>query len=391
MRVAYFDCFSGISGDMTIGAFLDAGLKLAGLKKELSKLKVKGYSIKKSFVRRGALTGTKFDCIVGKAAHDHRSLKEIITLIDRSQLGERVKTIARAIFMNMGKAEAKVHGIGEGRDVRLHELGAIDSIVDIVGTAIAIDLLGIDEVRSSNITLGRTFARSAHGVLPIPAPATLELLKGVPVGISEVPAELVTPTGAGIVKTLARAFGPMPDMKISGVGYGAGTRELIDRPNFLRLVIGEAGDAFKTDKVFVIEANIDDMNPQIFEHVFERLFASGALDVYISTIQMKKSRPAFKLTVLSDEPLVEKLAAIVFKETTTIGVRFYETGRFKLERKSIKVKTRFGAVSVKVSTGPGGIFTATPEYETCVKLARLKNVPLKLIYDEAKKAAGSAK
>lgn len=387
MRLAYFDCFSGISGDMTIAAFLDAGLGMDALSAELAKLKLKGYKIKKRKVERNGIVGTKFDCVADHETHRHRSLKEILALIEKSALNKKVKETAKGIFTAIGQAEKKIHGVRPGNDVRLEELGSVDSIIDIVGVAIAVDKLGIDEVRASRITLGRTFVKTEHGNLPVPAPATIELLKGVPVDVSEIASELVTPTGAGILKTLSKGFGRMPEMKVSSVGYGAGTRVLADRPNMLRVLIGEAEGSFKEDRVSVIETNIDDMPPHYFEYVSERLFKEGALDVYVTAIQMKKSRPAFKLTVLARPSCVEEMARIIFKETTAIGLRFYEAGRFKLEREIVKARTGYGSVSVKVSrSSSGGIFTASPEYDECARIARKKKVPLKTIYDEAKNA-----
>ena len=388
MKIAYFDCFSGISGDMTVGAFLDAGLSFAALKKELAKLKLKGYEIKAAKVKRRGLAGTKFDCVVSdKTRHGHRSVKEITALIDRSALSERAKRIAKDIFAKIGKAEAAVHGAAKTSAVHLHELADTDSIVDIVGTAIAVDELGIDEFYASEITMGeRAVIGTEHGNLPVPGPATLELLKGAPIKISGIEAELVTPTGAGILRTLAGSFGRMPRMEVSSVGYGAGAMDLKEMPNMLRVMIGEAKpDPFKEDRIYVIETNIDDMNPQNFEYLFERLFKVGALDAYTTAIQMKKSRPAFKLTVLAPRDGLERVSSVIFSETTTIGLRFYEAERFKLERKEVTAKTRYGEVNVKLSKAPGGVYTASPEYDECVRIARAKNVPLKLIYDEAKK------
>lgn len=238
-KIAYFDCYSGISGDMTIGAFLDAGLDFDALSVELSKLKLKGYELMKSRIKRGELAGTKFDCIVDRKTHQHRFLNEILDLIEKSSLNNKVKTMAIDIFSNIGDAEAKVHGIGAKADIRFHELGDIDSIVDIVGTAIAIDRLGIEAVYSSKVPTGRTLVKTAHGTWPIPAPAMLELLKGIPLKISELEGELVTPTGAGILKTLAKSFGDAPEMKISEIGYGAGTKDYKVIPNMLRIMIGE--------------------------------------------------------------------------------------------------------------------------------------------------------
>ncbi|MDP3804816.1 MAG: nickel pincer cofactor biosynthesis protein LarC, partial [Candidatus Omnitrophota bacterium] len=315
MRIAYFDCFSGISGDMTLGAFLDAGLSFNALSRELGKLKIEGCDIKKKHVMRGEISGTKFDCLPKGQAHHHRSLKDIVSLIDKSALNKRAKDIARNIFNTIGDAERKVHGISSKQDIHLHELGDIDSIVDIVGTAVALDELGIDEVYSSDITLGRTMIDTKAGVLPIPSPASLELLKGIPTRISDIEAELVTPTGAGILKSLSKGFGEMPKMKISSVGYGAGSWDLKERPNMLRVIIGERKESFIEDKIYVVETNIDDMSPQNFEYLFEKLFKEGALDVYTTNIQMKKSRPAFKLTVLVEPSRLEKISSAIFNET----------------------------------------------------------------------------
>ena len=385
MRIAYFDCFSGISGDMTIAAFLDAGLSMKTLSKELSKLKLKGYSLKKTDASRGSLSGTRFNCIAEVKRHGHRPLKEIFSIIEKSPLKQKVKSIARNIFTTIGGAEAQVHRHGQRTGIYLHELGDIDSVIDIVGTAVALDELGIEDVYSSKVTLGRGFVDTRHGALPLPAPATVEILKGVPLEISDCEAELVTPTGAGILKTLSKGFGRMPQMEIGAIGYGAGSRDIPGRPNMLRVLIGERAPIFKEDRIAVIETNIDDMSPQNFEYLFERLFKEGALDVYTTVIHMKKSRPAFKLTVLGKRPDLERLAGVVFSETTTIGVRFYEADRFKLDRKMVRVRTKYGDIKVKVSGGVGGALNASPEYDECVKLARSKKVPLKLIYDEAKR------
>jgi uncharacterized protein (TIGR00299 family) protein len=394
MKIAYLDCFSGISGDMTIGAFLDAGLSFNTLKKELAKLKLKGYDLKKSKVPRGAITGTKFDCIQHghdhhhhEEEHSHRSLSEILRLISRSALSPRVKALSTDIFQNIGRAEAKVHGISPKKDLHLHELGDIDSIIDIVGASIAIDELGIDEVYASKVTLGRTITNCKHGMIPIPAPATLELLKGVPVRITQIESELVTPTGAGILKTLSKGFGEMPEASICCIGYGAGSKDRPDMPNMLRVAIGDARRPFAKDRIVVMETNIDDMNPQYFEYLFEKLFNAGALDVYTALIQMKKSRPAFKLTVLARPADLNKLSKIVFKETTTIGIRYHEADRLILDRKIINTRTKYGTIRVKVSTGPDGISTISPEYDDCVKLARQKNIPIKTIYESARRSA----
>lgn len=388
MKILYFDCFSGIAGDMVLGALIDAGLDLNILARDLKKLKIKGYKLKASKVMRKALSGTKLDVIVDRSlsSHSHRSLSEILKLIDDSSLKSAVKDSAKKIFNIIGKAESKIHDIRDKRNLHLHELGDIDSIVDIVAAAIAIDALRIDEVYSSTVSFGRAILDTKGGVLPAPSPASLEILKGVPVKISGVDSELVTPTGAGILKALSKGFGDMPQMKVSEIGYGAGTKEVGEIPNMLRVIIGESAAAFEEDKAFVIETNIDDMNPQNFEYLFEKLLKEGALDVYTTTVQMKKSRPAFKLTVLSDRSKLEKLCFIIFSETTSIGVRYYEVERFKLRRRIVKVDTRYGNIKVKLSKGPDGILTVSPEYDDCVKLARTSAVPLKKIYEAAKRA-----
>ena len=384
MKIAYLDCFSGISGDMTIAAFLDAGLELSVLSRELKKLNVRGYEIRKRRVKRGEITGTKFDCFKTKAYAGHRSLKSIIALIDKSSLRPRVKKISKEMFVNIGCVEAKVHGVSKKEPVWLHELGDIDSIVDVVGVAIAVDLLGIDEVYASTINMGRTIVKASHGNIPIPGPAALELLRGVPIKILDINAELVTPTGAGILKTLSKGFGVMPSMEVSRIGYGAGAKEIEELPNMLRVIIGNSVSSFKEDRVMVVEANIDDMNPQYFEYVFEKLLEEGALDVYITTIQMKKTRPAFKLTVICLPSDLRKLSSVIFSETTTIGIRYYETGRFKLNRKITTAKTKYGDVRVKVIERPGGMITATPEYDDCRRIARSRRVPIRMVSEKAK-------
>ncbi|MCX5665695.1 MAG: nickel pincer cofactor biosynthesis protein LarC [Candidatus Omnitrophica bacterium] len=390
MKILYFDCFSGIAGDMVLGALIDAGLDVNVLIRDLKKLKIKGYEIRAAKVMRKALSGTKLDVVVKNEprAHSHRSLVEILKLIDDSTLKSAVKESAKKIFNIIGKAESKIHGISDKKKLHLHELGDIDSIVDIVGVAIAIDALEIDEIYSSTVSFGRTILNTKGGVLPSPSPASLEILKGVPVKVSGIDSELVTPTGAGILRALSKGFGDMPQMKVSKIGYGAGTKELGEIPNMLRVMIGEGVEAYEKDKAFVIETNIDDMNPQNFEYLFEKLLKEGALDAFTTTVQMKKSRPAFKLTVLCDRSKLEKLCSIIFTETTSIGIRYYGVDRFKLKREMVKVNTRYGNIKVKLSRGPNDILTVSPEYDECVVLARKKGVPLKRVYEEARKAVG---
>lgn len=388
MRIAYLDCFSGISGDMTIAAFLDAGLKLSVLSRELKKLHIKGYELRARKVLRGGIVGTKFDCIKTGEYTGHRKLEDIIAIIRKSSLGAGVKKLALDIFNNIGSAEAKIHGFPKGEAVWLHELGDIDSIVDIVGVAIAIDSLGIDEVYASGINMGSTSVKTAHGSIPIPSPAALELLKGAPVKISDLRAELVTPTGAGVLKTLTKGFGVMPSMKINKIGYGAGSRQIEGFPNMLRILIGSSSaPAFNEDNVMVAETNIDDMNPQHLEYVFEKLFSAGALDVYSSGIQMKKSRPALKLSVICAPKDLKMISSVIFSETTTIGIRYYAAGRYKLERRTVTARTKYGKVRVKVSERPGGTLTAVPEYDDCRRIAKTRGIPIGEVSDKAREAA----
>ncbi|MDD3905354.1 MAG: nickel pincer cofactor biosynthesis protein LarC [Candidatus Omnitrophica bacterium] len=390
MRIAYFDCFCGISGDMTLGAFLDAGLSVKKLSSELAKLKVGGYRLKKSKVLRGSIAGTKFECVADGSAHGHRSLKSINALIDGSSLSGRVKTMAKRIFGVIAAAETKVHGKARAKDVIFHELGDIDSIVDIVGTAIAMEEMSIDAVYSSCVNMGRDIVMTRHGNIPVPSPASIEILKGVPVSITGINAEIVTPTGAGILKALSKSFGPVPSMEISGIGYGAGSKDFSERPNLLRVIIGESKSSFKEDTVYVVETNIDDMNPQHAGYVIEKAMTAGAVDAYIANIQMKKARPAFKLTAITPAGKLRSVADVIFAETSAIGLRFYEVNRMKLDRKVAIVNTNYGKISVKISKGPGGIATVSPEHDECVEAARRRNVPLRKIYDAAKSAARTA-
>lgn len=368
-----------------LGALIDSGLGIGILARGLKKLKIGRYELRCAKVTRNALSGTKLDIIVKRPPRErsHRSLAEILKLIDESSLKSTIKENAKKIFNTIGTAESKIHGISNKKKLHLHELGDIDSIIDIAGVAIAIDALRIDEIYSSVLSFGRAILNTKGGVLPAPSPASLEILRGVPVKVSGIDSELITPTGAGILKALSKGFGDMPQMKVSDIGYGAGTNCLSEIPNMLRVIIGESVAAFERDKAFVVETNIDDMNPQNFEYLFEKLLKEGALDAYTTTVQMKKSRPAFKLTVLSDRSRLERLCSIIFSETTSIGIRYYEVDRFKLKREVVKVGTKYGNIRVKLSKGPGDILTVSPEYEECAKAARERGVPLKRVYEEA--------
>ena len=387
MKIAYFDCFSGISGDMVLGAFLDAGLDIAVLKRELKRLKLSGYEIKAKRVTRGGLAGTKFNCSVPRTRgprHGHSTLKAILDVIRRSGLCAEVKELSSRIFTTIGNAEAKIHGYAL-KDVHFHEVGNIDSIVDIVGCAIAVHEMGIEKFYSSDVVVGKGYVYTQIGILPVPSPATTLLLKRIPVRMSRIEAELTTPTGAGILRTLCTHFGPMPSMSPDNIGYGAGSTEIAGSPNMLRVVIGDAGGGYERDSVYVVETNIDDMSPQVFDYLFDRLFREGALDVYVTPIQMKKSRPAFQLSVICDESAFDRIAAVIFEETTSIGVRYHKVDRVKLERRIVSVDTKYGRIRVKVGSGPGGIKIVSPEYEDCAGAAKKRKVPLKVVYEEAKR------
>jgi len=390
MTIIYFDCFSGISGDMTLGAFIDAGLKLGTLKRELGRLKVSGYALKARRVERNGITGTKFDCVVNGSGRGrgHRDLRAILRLIGRSGLSPRVKEISSEIFATIGAAEGKVHGRPSDK-VHFHEVGGIDSIVDIVGCAIALDEFDIGTCYASEVALGKGSVVTEAGVYPVPAPATLEILRGVPVAPSPAEGELTTPTGAGILKTLCAGFGQMPAMTPETTGYGAGSRQTPGLPNMLRIVMGEEGgrvSGYGAGTVLVIETNIDDMNPQTFGYLFERLFKEGALDVYVTPIHMKKSRPAFTLSVLAEEGALERMASVIFSETTAFGLRMHRAERLMLNRKVVAASTRYGRIRVKIGDRGGLIRSISPEYDDCVVAARNSAVPFRTVYDAAKKA-----
>lgn len=378
--IAYFNCFSGISGDMTLGALVDAGVSLEQLSKQLSMLPVRGYELKAGKVKKGEIRATKVDVEI-KGVRDKgqgaRKWKDIERIIRASKLPERIKQKGLHIFKRLFEAEAEVHG-GKIRDIHLHELSAVDCIVDIFGTLIGLDLLGIESVYSSPINLGSGTIKTEHGTFPVPAPATSRLLEGIPVYSSGVLFELATPTGAVLISSLAKNFGPMPRMRIVKTALGAGSEDFKEQPNVLTMIIGErVEDRVRTeDPVTVIETNIDDMNPQVYEYVMERLFKAGALDVFLTQIIMKKGRPGLKLSVLCNESVQEDLMNIILTETTSIGLRFYRVGRKVLRREIRPVQTKYGSVNVKIARLGNKKQKASVEYEDCRKIAKKFNVPL---------------
>jgi uncharacterized protein (TIGR00299 family) protein len=388
MRVAYLDAFSGLAGDMFVGALLDCGLDVVALERELAKLAVGGYAIRRERRERSGIVATKFVVDVHGAlahstsGHTHRPFRAIRDLIRQSGLKPRVCELALQVFVKLAEAEGKVHGV-EPDDVEFHEVGAVDAIVDVVGAAWAIDALSIGELIVSPLPLGSGITRSAHGPLPVPGPATVELLRGFPVRMGDGAGELVTPTGAAIVAALGRP-GTMPErLVVDRVGYGAGDRELADRPNLLRVLLGERAAEVGVDSLFVLETNLDDLNPELYEHVMERLFGEGARDVFFEPIHMKKNRPAVLLSVLADPARREALVRVLFEETSTLGVRVSPVERVRIDRETREIETRFGRVRVKIGKGPGGVPNVAPEYEDCKRVANAAGVPLKLVYQEA--------
>ncbi|MEW5736155.1 MAG: nickel pincer cofactor biosynthesis protein LarC [Thermodesulfobacteriota bacterium] len=384
--IAYFDCVSGVSGDMCLGALLHLGAPLSVLEEGLSRLGIPGLSVSEKIVSKHGVAARKVTVYDtghhhhGPEAHHHgRHLSEILGLIERADLPSRVKERASRVFSRLAEAEAKVHETSV-EEVHFHEVGAVDAIADVVGTAILLEHHGVDRVAASPIPLGTGFVRCAHGTIPVPAPAVVELLSGVPCYGTGIAAELATPTGAAIVSSLSGSFGPPPAMRITSVGYGAGERDLAERPNVLRVILGKEEPRYEADRVNVLTANLDDMSGERFGFVLERLMAAGALDVALVPCTMKKSRPGVVLTVLCEPGLVPVLSELIFTETTTIGMRVSESSRIKLPRRIVTVATEHGEVVAKLVTGPDGRARLTPEYESCRALALEKGLPLEVVY-----------
>jgi len=382
--IAYIDCFSGISGDMFLGALLDAGLQEEELRSQLSLLGLDGYTLTVGKKTCGAIAATTLTVQNGEH-HPHRSWGDIRQLITASRLAEPIKKTALSIFSLLAEAEAKVHGKPLDT-VHFHEVGGIDSIVDIVGAAIGLATLNITRLHCAPLPMPRGWVQCAHGVLPLPAPAVCELLQGVPTYGVELNQELVTPTGAAIVKALASNFGSMPAMTMNAVGYGAGSQELSNgQPNLLRLVIGSARIVVEAQEVEVIETHLDDWSPETFPYLSERLFTLDALDVALIPIQMKKGRPGFLLRVICDRAAALAIKECILSETTAIGLRFRTEQRWTLPRETGTVPTRWGAVKVKKVTTPTGE-VLTPEYEDCKRVAIAHRVPIKEVYAEVARA-----
>ena len=380
MKIAYGDLIGGISGDMFVGAMLDLGLSLNKLKSELKKIPTIRYTLTVSKKTVHSIRATRFQ-VVCPDKESARSWKQIRSLIAGSRLDPAVKETGIRIFASLAEAEGKIHGVAPEK-VHFHEIGATDSIIDIMAAAAGAHEIGIDAFHFSCIPLGRGLTRALHGSLPVPGPATLELLKGLPVQGIDLDGETVTPTGAAILSTLGTSFGAQPGMTMEKIGYGAGKKDFPNRPNLFRLVIGTDVAPWSQEEMLVIETNIDDMNPEFYDYVFDRLLAAGARDVFLSPIQMKKNRPGTLLRVIAEPKDRETLARILLTETSTIGVRYYPVSRMILKRISERLKTRYGTIKVKITEEPDGTRRVAPEYDDLKRIAAAKKIPLKLLYDE---------
>jgi hypothetical protein len=385
MTTALLDIFTGISGDMTIASLLDAGASFDYLKNECSKLNLSGYELKTSKLKRSQIEATKFDVVISEHQHNHRDLGNIFKLIDESSLSDYVKTNSKRIFETIGQAEAKIHNVPLEK-IHFHEVGAVDSILDIVGACICFENIGVSKILSTPVKLGKGLINTQHGVMPNPAPATLEILKDYPVVFTNIDFELTTPTGAAIVKTLSSGVydnNLFNNVKIKSTGFGSGTFDIKESPNLLRVIICDAEDSefLQKEKLVQVETNIDDMNPQIYPYVMQKLFDAGVLDVYYHDIIMKKGRPGILLSVLARESILNKVMEIIYTETTTLGVRITHIDRHKLEREIKEVDTSFGKVKVKV-IGKNSAVKKIPEFEECKRLAESTGKPLNEIYNQ---------
>jgi uncharacterized protein (TIGR00299 family) protein len=384
MKQAYLDCSSGISGDMFMAAMIDAGLPPQKLLGEIKKISLGFYEFKRTRAVRGGLAATRVE-IRGPENQPERHLADIEKLITTSTLSDKVKERALKIFRRIAEAEGKIHNQPPA-DVHFHEVGALDSIIDVVSACVGIDLLEITELICSSLNVGGGRVDAAHGSLPVPAPATAELLKDIPVYSSGVEEELVTPTGAAIVTTLATSFGPMPSMKVQQIGYGAGEKDIPKHPNVARLFLGESSEVFKgkpgaagEELVSIIQADLDDMSPQLYGYFVDQALAEGALDVTCNPVQMKKNRPGIEVSIVCETAKCDDLAKLLFEQTTTIGLRIYEARRKTLEREMVEVETTYGKIHVKVAKHDGKAVNVAPEYDDCQRLATEKSVPLKQV------------
>lgn len=391
MKALYLDCFSGISGDMCLGALVDSGVDSRRLEEDLRKLPLHGWEMRVAKKSSRGITGTKVDIVVRDSHQPHRLFSDIKEIIMESPLPEKVRKSAFSIFQRLAEAESKVHGVPEDH-VHFHEVGGVDSIIDIVGASLALFYLDIERVICSPLPPGRGTVKTQHGLLPVPAPATAELLKGVPLKHLDVEGELVTHTGTAIATTMSEGFGPLPDMKIEAVGYGFGSKDY-GIPNFLRVFMGNAEAqpaSYNRETILVIETTLDDITPETAGHVMERLFLNKALDVFITPVYMKKNRPGWVISVICLPGQRDGILKILFEETSTLGIRWREEKRAVLDRRLEEVDIPYGRIRVKMALSPGGaLLKASPEYEDCKKIALEKGIPLIKIYEAALQAARS--
>jgi len=384
MQIAYLDCASGISGDMTLGALVDAGVDFDRLNDAVQSLGLPGCRLRAQEVKKLGCRATQVT-VEYEHEHVHRHLHHIVKLIDGGRLTDRQKQRARKIFTRLAEAEAKVHGTSVEK-VHFHEVGAADSIADIVGASVGWDLLGVDRIVSSPVPTGTGKIHIAHGEFSVPAPATAELLRGIPLASSNVAAELTTPTGAAILATLVDSFGPLPAMTIQKIGYGAGQRDLEHQPNVLRLLVGTIEESFGSDQVWILETNLDDTSGELIGYCTAQLWEAGALDVYTTAIQMKKGRPGVILAVMCHESQTARIEEVLFRETTTLGVRRWPVERHILNRQPHEVQTPWGKVEGKIGWLQGGEPRFAPEFESCRRLASEQRVPLWKVYEAAHRA-----
>lgn len=381
MKILYYDCFSGISGDMNLAAMIDLGLNKNFLLSELKKLKLSGYTIRFSKEQRSGITGTRVDVITDPSENQiRRNLSDIEKIIDTSDLNKQVKSLSKRIFQKLGKAEAHVHNKPISK-IHFHEVGAIDSIIDIVGAAICYDYFQFDKIFASSVELGGGFIKASHGVLPVPAPATVEILKNIPTKIGGANFETTTPTGAAILSTLVNDFADKIELVIHKTGYGIG-HKVTESPNLLRVYVGETDSVKNSDKqkeseACMIECNIDDMNPEWYDFIMEKLFDQGVQDVFFTPLMMKKNRPAIKISVLCSPDQMNKVKELLFTETTTLGLRSYKVNKTALERKLSKLSTDYGEVTIKSSYYQNKLLHSKPEYEDCKRIAKERNIPIR--------------
>lgn len=383
MRVGYFDCFSGISGDMTLGALVDAGVDGRAIQEAVASLGLPG-EVSFETVRRGGFRAT-YARVVTPHEHAHRHWRHIEEIIERGKLTPKQKDFATRIFLKLGEAEARVHGVDLSK-IHFHEVGAVDSIIDIIGSAVGLDLLGVDRFEAGPVPPGRGSIHAAHGRMPLPAPATAEILKGIPLAESPIEMEMTTPTGAAILATVAERFGPLPALTVDAIGLGAGTRETPEQANILRLFVGTVELPSSHDRVWMLETNLDDLPGEVVGHAMVKLMEAGALDAFVTPIQMKKNRPGVMISALCDDAKIPGVEEVLFRETTTLGIRRYPVSRHKIKRREVHVETPFGTIRGKLGIVENRPPSFSPEYDDCARAAAERGVSLLEVYDAARAA-----